>query len=224
MGEYAIRRSDRERVKIGTCETMYYLRFEDRHKVQHEPGNVDPENDPDGLFFRIPFIDEDHVSIGEYNPHGRGLRLSHRDAEPSHYAFDRETNERKAVYFNSDFADQELAATPGNIQLYDRASGLGVNVACYHGIKLPEGTKEMRPFWNGKGWSLELAHLKAMREEGEIVIYPVVHCRHCRSMWRYTWAELWNDIPADMRERFKEYYDAETIRKASSKALAGGAL
>ncbi len=30
MGEYAKRASDGVEVKIGTCEAMYYLRFEDR--------------------------------------------------------------------------------------------------------------------------------------------------------------------------------------------------
>lgn len=34
MGEYAKRMRDGERVKIGTCENMYYLRFEERHQVE----------------------------------------------------------------------------------------------------------------------------------------------------------------------------------------------
>ena len=33
MGEYARRKSDNESIKIGTCESMYYLRYEDRDKV-----------------------------------------------------------------------------------------------------------------------------------------------------------------------------------------------
>ena len=45
MGEYAQRISDGERVKIGTCEDMLYLRFEDRAKVSALAGNVDPNDD-----------------------------------------------------------------------------------------------------------------------------------------------------------------------------------
>ena len=33
MGEYAIRKSDNDCIKIGTCEDMYYLRYEDQDKV-----------------------------------------------------------------------------------------------------------------------------------------------------------------------------------------------
>ena len=39
MGEYAIRKSDGESIKIGTCEDMYYLRYEDRFKVTPEEGS-----------------------------------------------------------------------------------------------------------------------------------------------------------------------------------------
>lgn len=45
MGEYAVRISDGERIKIGTCEDMLYLRFEDRHKVSAENGSVNPNDD-----------------------------------------------------------------------------------------------------------------------------------------------------------------------------------
>jgi hypothetical protein len=42
MGEFALRRSDNERVKIGTCENLYYLRYEDRMKVAQDENNLDP--------------------------------------------------------------------------------------------------------------------------------------------------------------------------------------
>ena len=43
MGEYA--KYNNQEIKIGTCETMYYLRYEDRHKVKALKGNVDPVRD-----------------------------------------------------------------------------------------------------------------------------------------------------------------------------------
>jgi hypothetical protein len=36
MGEYATRKSDNEYIKIGTCESMYYLRFDDINQVVYE--------------------------------------------------------------------------------------------------------------------------------------------------------------------------------------------
>ena len=43
MGEYA-KRNGKE-IKIGTCESMYYLRYEHRKQVQPMPGNVNPAPD-----------------------------------------------------------------------------------------------------------------------------------------------------------------------------------
>lgn len=62
MGEYALYKG--ERIKIGTCEEMYYLRADQRRRVQHEPGNVDPVRDVAELRFRFPFPDEDDCEPG----------------------------------------------------------------------------------------------------------------------------------------------------------------
>lgn len=64
MGEYAMYRG--ERIKIGTCESMYYLRAEQAGDVQPLPGNVNP-TDPDDLRairFRFPWPDEDGIEPG----------------------------------------------------------------------------------------------------------------------------------------------------------------
>jgi hypothetical protein len=69
MGEYA--KNERgESVKIGTCEDMYYLRFDQRTKVQWERGNVDPVKDAPALRFRFPWPDEDHVAPGDFHANG----------------------------------------------------------------------------------------------------------------------------------------------------------
>ena len=52
MGEYAKLKTTGEEVKIGTCENMYYLRFEDRYKVIYDLSF-------DNCRFRLPFPDED---------------------------------------------------------------------------------------------------------------------------------------------------------------------
>ena len=64
MGEYA--KYLGERVKIGTCEDMYYLRLSQRAAVVPEDGNVDPVSDAGDLRFRFPWPDEDGTEPGAY--------------------------------------------------------------------------------------------------------------------------------------------------------------
>lgn len=68
MGEYAIRKSDGAEIKIGTCENMYYLRFDQRHLVKGMRGNVDPNDDSEvcSVRFRFPFPWEDAIQPGEF--------------------------------------------------------------------------------------------------------------------------------------------------------------
>lgn len=162
MGEYAIRKSDRTEIKIGTCEDMYYLRYEDREKVSPREGSLDPAI-IDGLRFRVPFPDEDEVLPGEYDIYNRGLRLYQT------------VNPGTPSAWHQDFADESTLKSPGTIQLRHEASGLLLNVPCYHGIKLPEVGASMKAFWNGKGHSFELSSVKATADG----LYPVVRCRHC---------------------------------------------
>jgi hypothetical protein len=75
MGEYAKYKG--ESVKIGTCEDMYYLRYDQRGLVQHQSGNVDvtdPETVPH-LRFRFPFPTEDSISPGGFSDYSYGARV-----------------------------------------------------------------------------------------------------------------------------------------------------
>jgi hypothetical protein len=195
MGEYAIRVSDNERVKIGTCEDMYYLRFEDRGKVLHLPGNVDPANDKDAsqIRFRLPFADEDGVAIGEYDKYDRGERLWKKIPNPLPGGMTCE-----------EFSDDTTASDPGTVQL-SHPCGLLVNVPCYHGEKLPESSNDVRVAWNGRSWFLELYQLRPVLEDGQLRVYPVIHCRFCGHLWRYQWADVMEWIPEPMRSRLAVY-------------------
>jgi hypothetical protein len=73
MGEYA--RHNGERIKIGTCEDMYYLRADQARIVIPERGNVDPIADAAGIRFRFPFPDEDSKRPGDFDDHDRGIAL-----------------------------------------------------------------------------------------------------------------------------------------------------
>ena len=162
MSELAIRKSDNTEIKIGTCETMYYLRFEDKNKVTPD------KNSGFGWFWRIPFPDEDHILPGDYKNHQRGYRLY-----------------QSRKHGCDDFVDESTVNEPGIIQLHHE-SGLLLNVLCYHGHKLPETTGDMKAFWNGKSWNFELVHIR--EDNGNL--FPVVWCRHCHKMWRYDWSDV----------------------------------
>ena len=197
MGEYAIRKSDRIEVKIGTCEEMYYLRYEDREKVMPVPNSVNPARDACALRFRLPFPDEDNVPIGQYEPYSRGLRL-HRTVK-----------DHMGREWAEDFKDESTVEDPGTLQLHHKDSGLLLNVPCYHGHKLPDFSAPVKAFWNGKGHSLELASVRPVESDGVLLVKPVVRCRHCGQAWRYEWADIWEYIPDPvMRVRFAPYKDA----------------
>lgn len=73
MGEYA--NYNGNEIKIGTCESMYYLRADQAHKVTPIAGSVDPIRDADELRFRFPFPDEDSIEPGHFDDHNRGVRI-----------------------------------------------------------------------------------------------------------------------------------------------------
>jgi hypothetical protein len=102
---------------------------------------------------------------------------------------------------------------PGIIQLRHENSGLLLNVPCYHGLQLPTVTEPMRAFWNGKGHSFELAHVKNTADRG---LLPVVRCRHCGHMWRYEWAEVLPFVyDEEMRRRLTVYAERHSAELAA---------
>lgn len=66
MGEYAKYRG--ESIKIGTCESMYYLRADQRHLISGYDFD-------ESLRYRFPFPDEDHLEPGIFDDHDRGVRI-----------------------------------------------------------------------------------------------------------------------------------------------------
>jgi hypothetical protein len=73
MGEYA--EYNGERIKIGTCEQMYYLRADQANKVTAVSGSVDPIRDAEHIRFRFPFPHEDGTEPGMFSPYDYGLGL-----------------------------------------------------------------------------------------------------------------------------------------------------
>lgn len=190
MGEYATRRADGQKIKIGVCEDLFYLRIEDAHKVAPLPGNVDASVET-GLRFRLPYPDEDELGPGEYEDYARGLRL-YRTVKDGKHAW------------SEDFAPAWLAdADPGTLQLRHEASGLLVSVPCHHGERLPDVGPNMTAHWNGKGHSIELY---AVKRCPSATVLPVVRCRHCGTKWLATWDDVLPFVPgAELRARLAKH-------------------
>ena len=77
MGEYAKLIGSGEEVKIGTCEDMLYLRFDQRHQVWPQRGNVDPTRADElaVIRFRFPWPDEDNIAPGAFRDSDRKLAI-----------------------------------------------------------------------------------------------------------------------------------------------------
>lgn len=73
MGEYAM--FNGSRVKIGTCEDMYYLRWDQRRLVRESETPLFDEDVLKAIRFRFPFPDEDGTEPGAFEDFGRGFRL-----------------------------------------------------------------------------------------------------------------------------------------------------
>lgn len=92
------------------------------------------------------------------------------------------------------------------------------NTRCYHGIRLPDGGQDVKPFWNGKGYSLELAHVKSLNDG---TLRPIARCRWCGHMWRYTWDEILRYVPdLILRNRLEEYAKVGQTTTASAVTAA----
>jgi hypothetical protein len=76
MGEYATYRD--ERIKIGTCEDMYYLRADQVDKL----GSSDIGNHWDAVRFRFPFPDEDSIEPGSFADHDHDRSVPAWGLEP----------------------------------------------------------------------------------------------------------------------------------------------
>jgi len=182
MGELATRKSDRERIKIGTCESMYYLRWDDIDRVE-----IDYDLRQPGLSFRLPFPDEDDQLPGQYEAYNRGYRLLPYEDDGHTVAFEA----------------GDTIAHPGLIQLHHR-SGLLVNASCFHGLRLPEGSDELQTHWNGKDphvW--ELIRVKNHPGAG---LLPLISCRHCGQLFRSDWASVLPHVADQaLRDRLTAY-------------------
>lgn len=176
MGEYALYQGNE--IKIGTCDNMYYLRYQDRYNVRPLlPNNVDPA-DSLGLRWRLPYPDEDSMAPGGYPDALRTAAL--RDS------FD-------------------LPGAEAGMFQVTHASGLLLNVRCYHGRNLPAGSIDIAPHWCGRNGAWGLF---AIKNDPIGTISPIVRCGHCGNMYRAEWSDV---LPAiidrELAARLRQYSD-----------------
>lgn len=161
MGEYAVRKSDGERVKIGTCEDMYYLRADQLHDVRAEENSVDPVQYRDELRFRFPWPEEDDVAPGDFDDCDRSLRLYAVRAP--------ESVDHGNVQFRADNGYLLSLPCPEDASEYDP-----------EGRTLPSADNVLRIGKNGYGGASKLVQQRWW--EGRLV--PVLACKGCGHAWR----------------------------------------
>ena len=70
MGEYAKRKSDEQMVKIGTWPNMYYLRHDQKNKVEYDVLNKGKR-----VYYRLIFKDEIANQPGDFSQYDRSIRI-----------------------------------------------------------------------------------------------------------------------------------------------------
>ena len=171
MGEYAKRKIDGAEVKIGTCESMYYLRYEQRKEVAY---NFQPEKGKHTEWlWRIPTPKEDGILPGDFE-YG-GLLNDHKFIP----------YELKLKNIDNETAEQ-IASFVGLTQVYNEKLGMLINMPCYHGLRLPDKVEGFQFFWNGKVDALHLCYLANKEKELEVGI----KCNACGKMLSGSFTEI----------------------------------
>lgn len=163
MGEYAKYRS--KEIKIGTCESMYYLRFDQRHKVTALRGNVDPNSsDALAIRFRFPWPDEDKNEPGAFEDYGRAI------AAPG--LVTPEGVEHYKVQFVAHAGYLVSLPCPEGPQVLELPLNDG---------KMTVDLKGLNIHRNGFSGAVKLVQQKLLAD-GRLV--PVCGCGGCGSLWR----------------------------------------
>lgn len=172
MGEYAKRKTDGADIKIGTCRSMYYCRYDQRKEVEY-PYNTE------NFYWRIPTPDEDGTLPGDYDY----SLLLNGDLIPWKLKID-----------TTKFSEEDVRRLQkqGTVQLKEPHMGLLVNIRCPHGFdvgedfqKHEEGTVYSMGY-NGRQDTLYLKGLK--NEPSELKV--LVECSACGSMWSFSFNEI----------------------------------
>lgn len=168
MGEYASYRN--EEIKIGTCENMYYLRYDQRFKVYALLGNVDPVRDRKELRFRFPWPDEDQIEPGSEAFHDNGY---HRGIVV--HGFTAPEIDHFTVQFHAKVGYLISLPCPESAEYIEQPNHNGL------ALKGVTRTESLRIHRNG---FVGAVHLVAQRYIEGLGLAPILRCGGCGSMWR----------------------------------------
>ena len=171
MGEYATRKIDGKKFKIGTCEDMFNCRYDQISEVIYPYMS-------DNLYWRIPTPDEDGTLPGDYN----NSLLRDSGYIPWKLMID------TSKFSNDDIADMQQT---GTIQLKEPRMGLLVDIRCPHGlpmeqVKINKESTVISIGYNGRQDTLYLKGLK--NEPSELKV--LVECSACRHMWSFRFNDI----------------------------------
>ncbi|HML65257.1 MAG TPA: hypothetical protein PKC55_10535 [Dysgonomonas sp.] len=195
MGENALRKTDNTVIKIGRGDisNLYYLRYEDRDKVEGVENSLDPDT-TENIQWRLSLPDEDHLQPGNYESHQpyirydkkMGISFIHPDCQ-----------------LKPDIADlfENHTYRPGTYQLYQKKLGLLLNIACYHGLKDNTNSGEVSFGWNGKRSPFALCGV--LNDKAEMMVSFT--CIACEEKWLASFVEIQHLIYSeDMKYRLFE--------------------
>lgn len=173
MGEYAIRRSDGEEVKIGTREGMYYLRYEQRGAVAPLGDNVNPAAEVEELWFRLPRKEEEGIAPGDFDYLGPMGAKPLSLYVPVFIGDGCGGDVRNPLYDPHRAGLRSVAGRKRGTLQCRTDNDICVNVPCYHGagLELPEGM-----FYSGHVANQLAAFAVGVREGVPSVL---VGCRFC---------------------------------------------
>lgn len=165
MGEYATLHNN-DKVKLGTCESLYYMRADQIHhlvtaKHSDVPASVKQAGEY-GYRFRFPFPDEDHIPIGTFEDYSRGI-----DVPGLKFSDLSEDYEHRDIFIQGAGFDSKIT--------------LGVSVVCPFGDKEPK--PQVRSPFNGSEMQI------VAQRHAEDGLMTVIRCRACNSMYRVPFAD-----------------------------------
>lgn len=171
MGEYAKRKTDGINVKIGTCKSMYYCRYDQRKEVEY-PYNTD------NFYWRIPTPDEDGTLPGDYD-----FSLLKQDGNIP----------RKLKLDTSKFSEENIAGMKqsGIVQLKEPRMGLLVNIRCPHGLPMEQFKPKNDEIVYTMGYNghQDTLYLKGLKNE-PTELKVLVECSCCSQMWSFSFGDI----------------------------------
>lgn len=204
MGEYAIRKSDGVDIKIGTCESMYYMTFRQWANGDVIGGDTPTKKYLKHIDFRLPRLDEKDIQVGDfehYQAQPLPLLLKRYRNKIDGSLNVRTTDSDKFRYYDfeeSDFTkeiNKYCFENEGCIQMvakmqyprdkekhgYEETAGISASVPCYHGFTAE--TEERKGFgYNGfNSHVLAVMRIAAREIDGEYKAMAVIGCRVCGS-------------------------------------------